>query len=450
MKKLFLKMLLMLQMFADAGSVVTGTGGYVDAYSGNVQPFDNKNSMAGELKTFYDTELLENTRMGIYYGQFAKKQRLPRNHGTTMEFRKWNTFAKAKVLQEGVIPTGQKFGMTSKTAGIFQMGTYAALTDRINTHAYDPVLLGATQEMSASAAETQETLSRDCLLINTNVMYCDNIDPATGAVVDKPFTPAGMRNDENAVCYLTDKDVNRAVTKMKKDKVPKINGKYYAVIHPSVALDLRECKGWRDAHMYAAPEQIMNGEIGELHGCRFIENPDAPVFKGADLASNSRTLTVNKSGGYTGAITSIAFDGGTVAASSLVGRELFINGVPVVVKTNTANTITFDSTNFGTIPDDAVIYPGEGGGNGGASYATYFFGKDAYGEIDPEGGNLETIIKGKEEVGGPLEQFSTVGYKLEFGAVMLYTERLLRVMSMSSCSDVDDTNYEPDFYPNAV
>lgn len=449
MKKL-INLLLALQCFADAGTVVTGTSGYVDAYTGNVQPFDTKNSMNGELKVFYDTELLENTRMGIFYGQFAKKQKLPMNHGTSMEFRKWNTFEKAAVLQEGVIPTGQKFGMTSKTAGIFQMGTYAALTDKITTRAYDPVVLGATQEMGASASETQETLSRDCLLINTNVMYCDNYDPETGAFVSKPTTPAGMRNDDSAVCYMTDKMVNKAVTKMKKDKVPKINGKYYAVIHPSVALDLRECKGWRDAHMYAAPEEIMNGEIGELHGVRFIENPDAPVFKGADLASDSRTLTVNKSGGYSGAITSIAFDGGTVAASALVGRELFINGVPVVVKTNTASAITFDSTDFGTLADDTVIYPGDGGGNGECSYATYFFGKDAYGEIDPEGGNLETIIKPKEEIGGPLEQFSTVGYKLEFGAVMLYTERLLRVMSMSSSSADDDTNYDPDFYPSAI
>ena len=36
------------------------------------------------------------------------------------------------------------------------------------------------------------------------------------------------------------------------------------------------------------------------------------------------------------------------------------------------------------------------------------FAKDAFGVIDPEGGGLETIIKDKKEVGGPLEQFGTV------------------------------------------
>ena len=53
-------MLLNLQLFADAGTLVNATGNYVNAYDGTTQAFDSNNSMNGELKTFYDTELLEN------------------------------------------------------------------------------------------------------------------------------------------------------------------------------------------------------------------------------------------------------------------------------------------------------------------------------------------------------------------------------------------------------
>ena len=78
---------------------------------------------------------------------------------------------------------------------------------------------------------------------------------------------------------------------------------------------------------------------------------------------------------------------------------------------------------------------------GGVSYATYFFGKDSFGIIDPEGGALEMIIHDKGEIGGPLNQFSTIGYKFETnGATILYPERLLRVMSTSSFSAVDEIN----------
>lgn len=353
-----------LQLFAEAGNVVNATGGYVNAYTGETQGFSGENSLSEELKTFYDTELLENARVEMFYAQFGKKQPLPANHGKTVQWRKWNTFARASALQEGVIPTGQKFGVSTKTGSVNQYGTYAAVSDRLELRAYDDVILGATEEMGASAAETQETLIRDALLVNTNVMYCDNVTLATGAVADTPAGCDAMEASATVMSLLTPDMVARAVTKLKKDRVPTINGKYYAVIHPSVAYDLRRSKEWIEAHKYAAPEQLFNGEIGELHGCRFIENVFAPVL-----------------------------------ADSYANKE-------------------------GTV-----------------TYATYFFGKDSFGIIDPEGGALEMIVKDKSQIGGPLNQFSTIGYKLETnGATILYPERVLRVMSCSSFSATDEAN----------
>ena len=353
-----------LQRFADSGTLVNTTQNYVNAYSGQATSFDSSNTMSGELKTFYDTELLENARVEMYYAQFAKKQTLPANHGRTVEWRKWNTFEKASKLVEGVIPTGQKFGMSSKTGSIEQYGTYASISDTLEMRAYDDVILGATEEMGASAAETQETLIRDALLVNTNVLYCDNITLATGAVASTPTTCATMEASETAMSKMTPVMVSKAVTKLKKDRVPTKNGKYYAVIHPSVAFDLRNSEEWIEVHKYAATQEIFNGEIGELHGCRFIENPFAPIL-GGDY--------VNKAGTRT--------------------------------------------------------------------YATYFFGNDAFGIIDPEGGALEMIIKDKSQAGGPLNQFSTIGYKFETnGATILYPERVLRVMSCSSYSAIDEVN----------
>ena len=353
-----------LQLFAEAGTLVNATGAYVNAYTGSTTAFDSVNTLAGELKTFYDTELLENTRVELFYAQFAKKQHLPANHGMTVEWRKWNTFAKAQELQEGVIPTGQKFGMSSKQGAIKQYGTYAAITDKLELRAYDDVILGATEEMGASAAETQETLIRDALLVNTNVLYCDNITLATGVAASTPTAPDEMEASATVMSVLTPDMVAKAVTKMKKDRVPTINGKYYAVIHPSVAYDLRKSNEWIEAHKYSATSEIFNGEIGELHGCRFIENVFAPILDGE---------YANKADGVT--------------------------------------------------------------------YATYFFGKDAFGIIDPEGGALEMIVKDKSQAGGPLNQFSTIGYKFETnGATILYPERTLRVMSCSSFSATDEAN----------
>jgi N4-gp56 family major capsid protein len=150
----------------------------------------------------------------------------------------------------------------------------------LELHTYDDVILGATEEMGASAAETQESLIRNGLLAGTNVVYCDNITLSTGAVTGTPVAPNQMEATDEVLSILTPEMVNKVVTKMKKDRVPRINGKYVAVIHPSVAEDLRKSNAWVEAHKYASPEEIFNGEIGELHGVRFIENPFAPVLKG--------------------------------------------------------------------------------------------------------------------------------------------------------------------------
>lgn len=430
-----------LQLFAEAGTLVNATGQYVNAYTGEGTAFDGSNSLSGELKTFYDTELLENARVEMFYAQFGKKQPLPGGRGKSVEWRKWNTFERAPKLVEGVIPTGQKFGMSSKTAVIDQYGTYATVSDQLEMHAYDDVILGAAEEMGASAAETQEVLIRDALYTNTNVLYCDNINPSTGAYVDTPTASAGMFKSDSKFAPLTPDMVAKAVTKLKKDRVPTLNGKYYAVIHPSVAYDLRRSKEWIEAHKYAAPGELFNGEIGELHGVRFIEDVFAPVIVAENLAGSTRELTVNKDGGYTGAITAIAFDGATVEADALIGRVIEINGVSAEITDNTSSTLTFASTNFGTVADNAKIFPGEGAEGGIAAYATYFFGKDGFGIIDPEGGALQMIVHNKGEIGGPLDQFSTVGYKLETnGATVLYPERVLRVMSVSAYSETDEGN----------
>ncbi len=354
-----------LQLFADAGTVVNATGNYVNAYTGETENFSGVNTLNPTIKDYYDTELLENTRIDLFYAQFAKKQDLPARHGGRVEWRKVNTFERAGKLQEGVIPSGQKMGMTTLTGSIDQYGTYVTVTDKLELRAYDNIIAAVTEEMGASAAETQEALIRDGLLVNTNVVYCDNVG-VDGTPIDTPTSAAEMgASDENGWAKLTPAMVNKVVTIMKKHKVPRINGKYYAVIHPSVAHDLRGSTDWEEYHKYAATSEIFNGEIGELHGCRFIEDVFAPVLGGDDYT--------NKDGGVT--------------------------------------------------------------------YATYFFGKDSFGIIDPEGGSLEMIVHDKSEIGGPLNQFSTIGYKFETnGATILYPERLVRVMSVTSFSADDEAN----------
>ncbi len=355
------------QFFADAGTLVNATGNYVNANTGAVTQFDSANTLSMTMKTFYDTQLLENARPELVHAQLAGRQPLPRNHGKTVEWRKWNTLPDAEELTEGVIPTGQKMGQTSMTGALKQIGLYVTVSDQLELHALDDVILGATEELGASAGTSIDKRVRDAVVAGSNVQYCDKV--AAGGAHTAVTSRAGL----DLTAKLTPDEVNKAVTTLKKMKAPKIDGKYVAIIHPSVAYDLRSSNAWVEAHKYADVTPLFSGEIGELHGVRFVETTEAKIF-------NNSTCPVK-----------------TAAA----------DGNP------------------------AVYY---------SVYATLFLGKDAYKMIDPEGGNLEMIIKNKGQIGGPLDQFSTVGYKAEMAAKLLYEDRMVRVESCSAYSGTDEAN----------
>lgn len=160
-----------LQHFADAGTLVNTTGNYINAYDGSKTEFDGENTLTPTMKTYYDTELLENARAELVHTQFGKKQPLPSHRGKTVEWRKWNTLADASQLTEGVIPTGQKLGQSSITVPITQYGTYVTVSDQLELHAVDDVILGAAEELGASAGSTMDKIARNVLCQGTNVIY---------------------------------------------------------------------------------------------------------------------------------------------------------------------------------------------------------------------------------------------------------------------------------------
>lgn len=242
--------------------------------------------LSATIKEYYDTQLLENARAELYHTQFGQKQSLPKGKGKTVEWRKWDTFAvDTEPLTEGVTPDGQKMNMTHVTATVEQYGNYVTISDVLELTSFDDTIIGATEELGAQGGETEDILTREVLIAGTNVMYAPN---GTTAVTS--------RANIASACILTPSVVNRAVTVLKKYKAPKINGKYVAIIHPSVAMDLRESDGWIEAHKYAATTELFNGEIGELHGCRFIETTNAKVWKeaGAEKASVYGCLFLGK------------------------------------------------------------------------------------------------------------------------------------------------------------
>ena len=80
---------------------------------------------------------------------------------------------------------------------------------------------------------------------------------------------------------------------------------------------------------------------------------------------------------------------------------------------------------------EAKVFDGEGA-SGADVYSTLIFGDNAFGRTAITGGGLETIIKPKEQAGGPLNQYSTVGWKATKTAERLIEQYMIRIETGSA------------------
>ena len=243
-----------LQLFAELNTNVTGDAG-----------------LSVENKTFYDMTLIDEASPNLVHDQFGQKRPIPKNGGKKIEFRKFASLPKAlTALTEGVTPNGKKLSVTAIEAEVAQYGDYIVQSDVLELSSIDNTIVEATKILGRQAGLTLDTITRNVLQSGTNVFYCPKAD---GTEVE---SRAGLDN----TCKLTVDVVNRVAAILRANNAPKINGDYVAIIHPYVSYDLRSDPAWVEAHKYATPDNIYEGEIGKIGGVRFVETSEAKVYDG--------------------------------------------------------------------------------------------------------------------------------------------------------------------------
>ena len=252
----------------------------------NLQLFANEvqtTLLAGlspEMKTFYDMTLIDEASANLVHDQFGQKRPIPANGGKTIEFRSFSSLPKATTaLTEGVTPDGKSLTVTAFTATVEQYGDYITQSDVLELTSLDNTILEATKLLGKQAGLTLDTIVRDKLMAGTNVIYCPKI--GTGGAE----TAVSSRTGLDATCQLSVKQIQKAVATLRGQNAPTIGGKYVAIIHPYVAYDLMRDPEWIDAHKYANPTNLYEGEIGEIAGVRFVQTSEAKVFDGGVFAT---------------------------------------------------------------------------------------------------------------------------------------------------------------------
>lgn len=305
--------------------------------------------MAGALSTYYDKLALGYLLPQLKLFQFAEKRPLPTQAGKTIIFRRYATPTADSTLTEGSAPSAAALSAVSVSAGLEQIGKVFGISDLLELTAVDSQVEEAVRELMDYAAISVETYVRNAIIDGASV------------IIERVSGTAGNANTRTTVSAVYSADtlvesvVRKAALRLRRLNVkPFSDGYYIWITDPHGSEQLRSdtaTGGWIDVYKYATPENVYAGEIGKLHGFRFIE---------------------------------VGIAGSTRDGSIYVGSTQSTSAVSVCAVYNLA------------------------------------FGQGYFGVTEMDGG-IQTFVKTANpyDKSDPLNQFSTVGYKVTLAAKLL-------------------------------
>ncbi len=388
------------------------------------------------MQTACDKIMLKYAEPNLVHQQGAVKKNIPANSGKVAQWRRWTPLAViTTALTEGEIPDGQNLAEEQVLATVYQYGGYTTKSDLFDLTHMDANLRDVIKLMANQGSRSQDAIIRDVMAGTTTTQYAGG----------KTSIYTLKTTDE-----LTIDEIRKMVRTLKKNLAPtfKEGGQayYMAIIGPDTAYDIQNDAKWLDPAKYKDTMKIYNNEIGKMYGVRFLETTEGKKYENAELIADSLSLTVASLSSAT-----ITVDEAISAAEATALVNRYVNIIDATDATGAtgerqkivsaaagaagAATITLDAAPSAfTAADGDKIYANEYGWNGNTVYGTFVFGDDAYAVADINGsGKMRTIVKSAKEIGGPLEQFGTVGWKIEaFACAILQTLWIGQIYSGAS------------------
>lgn len=160
-------------------------------------------------------------------------------------------------LSENTNPSGVDMSSTIVSATIAEYGNYTRVSSLFEMTSLDEGLKEHVEVMSQNAGETLDTLIAAELSANATTQYANSKVALTAVASTDTLTGAEIR---------------KAVRTLKKNKAKTFDdGFFRAVIPVSAAYDLRGNSEWLNANTYVNVDLYKNGQIGALHGVKFLE-----------------------------------------------------------------------------------------------------------------------------------------------------------------------------------
>lgn len=313
-------------------------------------PVTQASTLSSQFQTYFSKRLLTQVKQMTILDQFARKEPVPRNAGALGNAQKLRVQRYGPPSISGVQTVAtegspvaaanyRQLSLIPLEKGVAQYQQVIGLTDILQMTALFNTLDQAQKTQAADIALWVDTIMRNVLIganltasgaslgsaIESPIDNSDAIDVVTGSGGVKMYgnpgsgltqTMTGLNTSTTASqIFLDSSGVLDAVTRLRLNRAPLINGRYVMVTDPRIARDLQRDTNWLNASNYGnAGKPFYTGEVGEIAGCKVVTQTNSFVCRGT-----AEYVYSNPTGGGTAA-------GTDIIASFFLGDEAF--GIP--------------------------------------------------------------------------------------------------------------------------
>ncbi len=226
------------------------------------------------MQTYYDKLFIDMVRRKAIMEQGLQKRPLPQSSGKVVFFQRYSPLAliTSAIGTEGDNPSAVNLSATNVSCTVEEFGSYTKISKLLSLTAIDPKMKGAVEVMGINAGESRDALVRV------------ELDNGTAQLAS---AKSALSNIAASDVFDAD-EVRIAVKNLKIQKAMRFDDGYFlGKTHPYGSYSLMGDSTWVNAHTYKDGENLYKGELGRLHGVRFIE--------GSEATSASSTVTVYNS-----------------------------------------------------------------------------------------------------------------------------------------------------------
>lgn len=226
------------------------------------------------MQTYYDKLFVSMVQRSQIMEQGAQKRPLPSGNGKVVYFQRYSPLALiSSSPTEGSNPSAVDLSATNVSCTVAEYASYTTISKLLSLTAIDPKMKGAVEVMGINAGE-----SRDALIRTTSM------DAGTAQLAGSK----SLISDVAASDTFSAAEVRKAVKTLKLAKALKYaDGYFLGKTNPYGSYSLMGDTTWVNAHTYKDGDNLYKGELGRLHGVRFVE--------GSEVTTTSSTVSVYNS-----------------------------------------------------------------------------------------------------------------------------------------------------------